>query len=113
VLRTIYRHFRQKSAISTQSIREDQTHAGTPEHQSDDLWEDEWRRYHVQRALAAIESEFSEMNRLAFLFSTVRSQPVQGVAEALGISVDQVYQAKSRILKRVAELVEQQVKEEG
>ena len=28
------------------------------------------------------------------------------------MSVDQVYQAKSRILKRIGELVEQQVKEE-
>ena len=44
---------------------------------------------------------------------SIDSGSVGPLGEALGVNVDQVYRAKSRILKRLAALVEQQVSEEG
>ncbi len=49
----------------------------------------------------------------AFDAYAVAGRDVRETADALDMSVDQVYQAKSRILKRLGRLVEQQTLEEG
>lgn len=117
VLRVTYRKVRQKYAESGQQPLDEHRIVGTRrllacEH-GEDVWEDEWRRYHVRQALRTIESEFSELNRTAFMMCTAHGQSPQHVAELLGISVDQVYQAKSRILRRLHAVIELQVAEEG
>jgi DNA-directed RNA polymerase specialized sigma24 family protein len=50
---------------------------------------------------------------MAFRRYGVEGVSVAATAEELGLSVDQVYQAKSRIVRRLAELVAEQVAEEG
>jgi RNA polymerase sigma factor (sigma-70 family) len=77
------------------------------------LWESEWRQYHLRLAMRTIEAEFNEMDRIAFAHYAVEGQAANETAEQLGMSVDQVYQAKSRILRRLSQLIEQQVREEG
>jgi RNA polymerase sigma-70 factor (ECF subfamily) len=76
-------------------------------------WEAEWRQYHMRRAMRTIEVEFSPLDRMAFRRYGVEGVSVAATAEELGLSVDQVYQAKSRIVRRLAELVAEQVAEEG
>lgn len=76
-------------------------------------WEAEWRQYHLRMAMRTIEMEFNEKDREAFDAYAVAGQDARETAASLGLSVDQVYQAKSRILKRLEQLVEQQVREEG
>jgi len=77
------------------------------------VWEAEWRQYHMRVAMRTIESEFGELDRLAFSQYAVEGDDARETARALGLSVDQVYQAKSRILRRLSELIEKQVREEG
>ncbi len=77
------------------------------------VWEEEWRRHHVRRALQHLSGEFRERDRLAFQRYALEGRDAQATASELGMSLDHVYQVKSRILKRVAELVAQQVREEG
>lgn len=77
------------------------------------LWESEWRQYHLRRALKVIEAEFSHADRQAFERNALRGEPAQQVATALNISVDSVYQAKSRISRRLSALIREQVEEEG
>ncbi|MFG0316888.1 MAG: sigma-70 family RNA polymerase sigma factor [Planctomycetota bacterium JB042] len=72
----------------------------------DAVWEDEWRRYHVRRAMRVVEGEFGERDRLAFTRYAVNGDPPEQTARELGMSVDQVYQAKSRILRRLSTLIE-------
>ena len=76
-------------------------------------WEEEWRQYHLRRAMAAINSEFNPIDRAAFEHYAIHSESADATAEKLGISKAQVYQAKSRILKRLEEVIEIQVQEEG
>jgi RNA polymerase sigma-70 factor (ECF subfamily) len=80
---------------------------------SEAQWEGQWRQYHLRRALAVVESEFSQQDRLVFERYGLAGEEAQGVARAMGMSVDQVYQAKSRIARRIGELVRAQVEEEG
>jgi RNA polymerase sigma-70 factor (ECF subfamily) len=76
-------------------------------------WEAEWRQYHLRRAMRTIEAESSPTDRAAFARYALRGEDARKTAESLGLSVDQVYQAKSRILKRLSQIIDQQVREEG
>jgi RNA polymerase sigma-70 factor (ECF subfamily) len=80
---------------------------------ADEVWEQEWRTYHVTRAMRTIDVEFGEKDRLAFHQYGRQGMSASSVAESLGVSIDQVYQAKSRILRRLGEIIEQQIEEEG
>lgn len=113
VLRATYRRIRQKYARGSQQPLDDQADGANRPASSEDVWELEWRRYHVRQALRTIEAEFSELNRTAFSMCTAHGQSPQTVAGLLGISADQVYQARSRILKRLLAVIEQQVAREG
>ncbi len=113
VMRTIYKKFRQKRAAGRQLEIEAAAKADDDEPAAESLWEEEWREYHLRLAMKTIEVEFNPADRDAFQMYAVDGQDAQATAEALDVNVDQVYRAKSRILKRLGELVERQVSEEG
>ena len=77
------------------------------------LWESEWRQYHLRRAMKTIRAEFGSSDIAAFEAYVREGRSADDTAAALGISVDSVYQAKSRILRRLGQLIESQVAEEG
>lgn len=79
----------------------------------EESWETEWRRHHLRQAMRAIEAEFNAKDVAAFQRYSVDGEEARAVAESLAISVDAVYQAKSRILRRLTELIELQVQDEG
>ncbi|MHC5115103.1 MAG: sigma-70 family RNA polymerase sigma factor [Planctomycetota bacterium] len=76
-------------------------------------WEDEWRRHHVRRALTMLESEYNARDRLAFAEYALAGRSPAEVAAALGMSVDQVYQVKSRVMRRLTAVIAGQVADEG
>lgn len=76
-------------------------------------WESEWRRYHLSLAMKTIEAEFNEADRVAFQRYAVDGVDATVAAAEAGISVESVYQAKSRIVRRLTALIEQQVEDEG
>lgn len=63
--------------------------------------EAEYRQYLVQRILQIIQAEFAPNTWQAFWQSVVDDRPAQEVAGHLGLSVDAVYAAKSRVLRRL------------
>lgn len=79
----------------------------------DGVWDEQWRQYHLKNAMRVIESEFNDADVAAFRQYGVAGRSAGEVAGELGVSVDSVYQAKSRILKRLSAIIEQQVAEEG
>lgn len=76
-------------------------------------WESQWRQYHLERAMRTIASEFNEHDVSAFEQYAVAGVDAAHVASALGISVDQVYQAKSRITRRLSQIIAAQIQDEG
>lgn len=112
-LRAIFkRRAKAGGAIDLERI-EEATRAAARDEQIEESWEAEWRQYHVRRAMQTIEAEFNEADRGAFQRYALEGGDVRETAQELGLSVDSVYQAKSRIVKRLARLIEQQVEEEG
>lgn len=71
----------------------------------DELVEAAWRKFLLDEAMAVIRMEFSESDQRAFHDYALEGRPPQGVAEDLGVSKDSVYQAKSRILKRLGAVI--------
>lgn len=71
------------------------------------VWEDERDRSILQQALAQLRtaSRADESTFLAFELCALRGVPAQEVANRCGISVDSVYLAKSRLTKRLREIV--------
>ncbi len=77
------------------------------------LWENEWRQYHVQRAVSKIEAEFRPEHVEAFKRHWLRGEPARRVADALDMSSDLVYKVSSLIRQRVTRHIAGQVEEEG
>jgi RNA polymerase sigma-70 factor, ECF subfamily len=112
-LRSVFKRFRQKSPAARPVELEGAVMDASADASIDDQWEAEWRDYHVRQAMRAIESEFGEKDRAAFEHYALAGRSVNETAELLGLTLDQVYQAKSRITRRLSELIAQQVTEEG
>jgi DNA-directed RNA polymerase specialized sigma24 family protein len=60
-----------------------------------------------------IEVEFNDADRRAFQYYALEQRGARQTASELGVSLDQVYQAKSRIVKRLSALIDLQRREEG
>lgn len=112
-LHVIFRKSRQKKGDVRLDDIETVVSAAVADHETDAEWENEWRQHHLRQAMRVIEAEFNERDRAAFDAYALGGRGVRETAESLGISEDQVYQAKSRILKRLGQLIDTQVREEG
>ncbi len=69
--------------------------------ESDTFWEREYRQHLVGRALDLMQSEFQPATWKACWECVVSGRPAAEVALELGLSVDAVYAAKSRVLRRL------------
>lgn len=61
----------------------------------------------IGRIMRDVECEFEAVTWNAFWQTTIDSRPAADVSAELGISVASVYQAKSRVLRRVRKLLEE------
>ena len=113
VLHVIYRKsFQNKGAVTLENL-EELTAVGAADEAIEAQWESEWRQYHLRLAMKTVAAEFNKSDLQAFERYGLAGEPAQQVADALGLTMDQVYQAKSRLLRRLGELIEQQVQDEG
>lgn len=65
--------------------------------------EQEYRAFVTQRILEIVRREFRDDDWMAFQKQVFEDQPASQVASSLGISINRVYIAKSRVLRRVRE----------
>lgn len=68
---------------------------------SDSFEEGEYRRYLVGRALELMQTDFEPTTWRACWEYVVSGRPATEVAEELSVTVDVVYSAKSRVLRRL------------
>lgn len=61
----------------------------------------EYQQYLIQRIVQIIQTEFAPTTWKAFWESVVEERSPQEVAGRLGLSVDAIYTAKSRVLRRL------------
>ncbi|MFG0306164.1 MAG: RNA polymerase sigma factor [Phycisphaerales bacterium JB040] len=80
-------------------------HAGAPDRAADspadDSWEQVWRTGVLRLAMERAASQVEPVTFQAFQLATINRVPAREVAEMLGISVDSVYAARSRVAHRI------------
>lgn len=112
-LHAIFARLRQnKGEVALEEVKT-AADAAAADRDVDSQWDAQWRHYHLQQAMHTIRAEFNEADFAAFDQYAVSGRSAQQTAESLNMSVDQVYQAKSRILRRLSEVIAAQVEEEG
>jgi RNA polymerase sigma-70 factor (ECF subfamily) len=67
----------------------------------DSFWEEEYRQHLVGRALELMQREFQPTTWKACWECVVEGRPAAEVARDLGLGVEAVYTAKSRVLRRL------------
>jgi len=77
------------------------------------LWEREWRRHHVRVALAQVSSDLSQRERIAFDRYVVAGATAASAAAASGLPIDRVYRVRWKAMKRLSELIENQIEGEA
>jgi len=70
-------------------------------------WEEEWRWSVYQRALRQVESEVNPTTFRIFELLVPEGRPVEEVCATLHVTRTNVYNVRSRITRRIAELVAQ------
>lgn len=77
--------------------------AAWKEASADARWEREWQLHRLRWALRSIADEFEPQTLKTFEVHVLGGESVETTAEKVGLSRDSVYQAKSRVLKRLKE----------
>lgn len=68
-----------------------------------ELWERHWMQTHLLYCLAGVRDDFGAHTIRAFEMYVFEERSVAEICEALGMTANQVYVAKSRIMKRLRE----------
>lgn len=77
-----------------------------PAPDEEELWEQEYRQRLFDWAAEQVRGHFQDATWEAFWRTAVEGQPPREVARALGLSVGAVYIAKSRVLTRLREQIQ-------
>jgi RNA polymerase sigma-70 factor (ECF subfamily) len=113
-LHAIFARSRQKRGeVALEESGRTAAEAAAREPQIDAIWDEQWRQYHLNLAMHRISAEFNELDLAAFRHYAIQGNSPKETAESFGLSVNQVYQAKSRILRRLSGVIQEQVTEEG
>jgi RNA polymerase sigma-70 factor (ECF subfamily) len=104
-LRTValnkWRDKRRKSSLPLEPGNGDVLNLVASNNDAEAVWEAEYHKQIVGRALEIMQAEFSPTVWKACWETTVLGHPPSQVAAKLGISVASVYAAKSRVLRRL------------
>lgn len=78
-----------------------------PEQRTVDSFDDEYRNEIFQWAATRVRDDFRETTWKAFWHTCVLQQPVADVAETLGMTAGNVYVARSRVIARLRQFIEE------
>jgi RNA polymerase sigma-70 factor (ECF subfamily) len=98
------RHAQGTGGTDFQTLLEEQE---APRGEDSDLFDQEYRRELFGRAVAQVRGQFREATWQAFWLTSVQGRDIGEVAEELGMSAGAVYIARSRVMARLREKVEE------
>ena len=97
-----WRENRRRRGISFADDGQSQLNNVVSPENEDAFWQVEYRQHVIRRALKLMEADFHENSWKACL-ECVSGRSAVDVAQELGMTVDSVYAAKSRVLRRLRE----------
>lgn len=72
---------------------------------ADGIWHRHWMVAHLRHCAESVRREVAESTYLAFERYAIQGHPVSDVAASLGLTPNQVYVAKHRVLARIREMM--------
>jgi len=112
-LRAVLRKSRQNHAEMALGTGGDEICDAAADAELQAAWDLEWQRYHLRQAMRKLRTEFRPVHWQAFQRYAVDGCDPRATARDLGLSVNQVYKIKSRILRRLEDVIARQIDEEG
>ncbi len=94
-------HFRKRDMVQAKTAQ--LAAAPAPEESPAELWETHWEQEHLFFCLEQCRTEVTAQTFQAFHLYVLEEWAPEKVAEAVNVSVDKVYRAKARVLRRVRE----------
>lgn len=75
--------------------------------EAESVWEAEQRRFIFEQAIAALRqsTRFNERTITAFERVVLRQEPVEAVSAEMGLSAQEIYNAKNRVVERLREIM--------
>jgi RNA polymerase sigma factor (sigma-70 family) len=70
------------------------------------LWEEEWKKYVFERALARVKTRVKEKQLQIFDLYALEGWPARKVARSLGVSLPRVYVAKHRLCRLLSKEIQ-------
>ena len=67
----------------------------------DELWEVQWKNHHLKYCVEQVRGSVPSLQFEAFEMLVLKCRTVEEVSEELGLNANQVYKAKSRVLRKV------------
>ncbi len=68
---------------------------------SEQVWQEVWNRSHLLECIDSLKTEFAEHTLKAFSMYVLRGEPVRTISRDLGMTPNQIYVAKSRVMTRI------------
>jgi len=69
----------------------------------DELWQRQWNQTHLEFCIDSLRTEFAPHTLQAFAMYVLQEQPVKEIAAHLGMTPNQIYVAKNRVMTRIRE----------
>jgi RNA polymerase sigma-70 factor (ECF subfamily) len=94
---------RKEQRADSDALRQAAAREPTPE----EVFDRQWKRHHIRYCVERVRDEVAENTYKAFCMIVLDGKSVDEVCASLGMNANQVYQAKSRVLRRVRRQMEQ------
>jgi len=78
----------------------------------DTLWDQEWQINHMMHCWQRIEKEIPPIQAEAFQLYVIEEMPIKDVSEKLGLSTDNIYQIKTRLVRRLKDAMKDLIGDE-
>lgn len=76
---------------------------------ADEIWERTWNASHVRYFVSGLRDEFADHTLQAFSLYVLDELPIEEITRRLGMSRNQIYVAKSRVIRRLRERFAEQL----
>jgi RNA polymerase sigma-70 factor (ECF subfamily) len=68
-----------------------------------ELWQQQWNRIHLDYCIDGLRIEYAPHTLQAFAMYVLQERPVKEISRRLGMTPNQIYVAKSRVMARIRE----------
>ena len=74
-----------------------------PGRSPEELWQEQWNRVHLDFCIKRLRTDYAPHTLQAFAMYVLEERPVKEISRRLGMTPNQIYVAKTRVMARIRE----------